>query len=135
MRDHTVQLEEDQRQLVLVALAKLSIERPGWLDAIESIALKMDNRTAQGEPVLLSAFRRIHGAGERSRKVKSTVRDEARKELTAMMVRALYASYDTAMLEEILAVGRQYEAGSDREEVLYLNEALASEIEQRKASR
>jgi hypothetical protein len=58
--DHIITLEEGQRQILLLALAKLSIERPGWLDAIERIAFLMDNRTMQGKPELLYEFRRIH---------------------------------------------------------------------------
>jgi hypothetical protein len=59
MNDITVQLEEGQRQMVLLALAKLSVERPGWLRAIEELALKMDFRNAQGRPGLLHQFRRF----------------------------------------------------------------------------
>lgn len=36
-------LEEEQRQMVLMALAALSIERPGWDNALNGIACKMDN--------------------------------------------------------------------------------------------
>lgn len=57
---------------------------------------------------------------------------EAKKELAAPTVAALYASFTVEMLEEILAIGRKYEAESDREEVLYMNEALVSEIARRK---
>jgi len=52
-------LDEGQRQLVLLALAKLSIERPGWLDAIEEIARPMDNDN-DGKPELLHNFRTLH---------------------------------------------------------------------------
>jgi hypothetical protein len=64
MKDHTVLLEESERQMVLLALAKLSLEKPGWLHAIEELGLKMDNRTAQGKPEMLSEFRNIHAEGE-----------------------------------------------------------------------
>jgi hypothetical protein len=60
MKDHDIQIDEGQRQMMLLALAKLSIERPGWLTAIEELALKMDNRTADGKPELLHEFRRLH---------------------------------------------------------------------------
>jgi hypothetical protein len=57
---HTIEIEEGDRQLILLALAKLSVERPGFLDTIERIALTMDNRDANGEPQLLSQLRAIH---------------------------------------------------------------------------
>lgn len=127
-----VQLEEEQRQIVLLALAKLSIERPGWLDAIERVALRMDNRTAQGKPELLHEFRRIHAVIQEELQV--TAEQEAKKELALMTVSALYASFDVSMLEEILDVGRKYEAvAGDREEVKFMNEALVAEIKRRKA--
>jgi hypothetical protein len=55
-------LDEGQRQMVLLALAKLSIERPGWLDAIEEIAAPMDNKNEHGKPELLHNFRALHAA-------------------------------------------------------------------------
>ena len=138
MTNHAIQLEEGQRQMVLLALAKLSIERPGWLDAIEELALRMDNRDPQGHPEMLYAFRRIHapdtpyGGFEMPREAWNEV---AKKELADMTVSALYATFDVEMLEEILAIGRRYEGEHRREEVLYMNEALAALIERRKAER
>jgi hypothetical protein len=64
MRDHVdVRYEEGQRQATLLALAKLSIERPGWLDMLEEIALLMDNRV-DDKPELFHKFRNIHMAFE-----------------------------------------------------------------------
>jgi hypothetical protein len=62
---------------------------------------------------------------------ETTLSSEAKKELATLIVAALYASFDVAMLEAILTVGRQYH--SDREEVQFMNEALTELIEQRKA--
>jgi hypothetical protein len=45
--------------MTLLALAKLSIERPGWLDALEEVALLMDN-SIDGKPELFSKFRTLH---------------------------------------------------------------------------
>jgi len=47
-----VDLEEGDRQLVLMALAHLSLERPGWDYALNLIAMKMDNidRAQGAEP-------------------------------------------------------------------------------------
>lgn len=36
-------MDESQRQMILMALAHLSIERPGWDDALNRIALQIDN--------------------------------------------------------------------------------------------
>lgn len=36
-------LEEPDRQLILMALAHLSVERPGFDDALNRIALRFDN--------------------------------------------------------------------------------------------
>jgi hypothetical protein len=57
----------------------------------------------------------------------------AQVELTKLAVKTLYAGFDVAQLEEILAIGRKYEVESKGDEVLCLNEALAAEIERRKA--
>jgi hypothetical protein len=35
---HTVTIDEEQRQLVLLALAQLSLERPGWHHALGEVA-------------------------------------------------------------------------------------------------
>ena len=72
MSDIAVNLEEAQRQMVLLALAKLAIERPGWLQAIEDIALQMDNHTAGGKPQLLYEFLRIHTRTEEEPDERST---------------------------------------------------------------
>ncbi len=40
----TLTLTEEQRQMVLMALAKLLAERPGWDVAIREISSKIDNR-------------------------------------------------------------------------------------------
>src|SRR6185312_17076508 len=42
MRSVSLTLDEEERQSVLLALAMLSLERPGWDDALNRIALKMD---------------------------------------------------------------------------------------------
>jgi hypothetical protein len=43
MKLTTVTLEEEQRQALLLAMAHLSLARPGWDDLLNRIALKMDN--------------------------------------------------------------------------------------------
>jgi hypothetical protein len=39
----SIDLQEDERQLVLMALAVLSLTFPGWDDAVNRIALRIDN--------------------------------------------------------------------------------------------
>lgn len=38
-----IEIEEDERQVILLALAHLAVERPGWRNMLERVALKMDN--------------------------------------------------------------------------------------------
>jgi len=52
----TAHLEEEERQLVLMALAWLSVERPGWEYALSSVASKMDN-LVDGRPATFYSFR------------------------------------------------------------------------------
>ena len=56
----TVVLEEEDRQAVLLALAQLSLERPGWDNMLSNIALKMDNHLPNGRPELYDRFRSIN---------------------------------------------------------------------------
>jgi uncharacterized protein HemY len=51
-----MKLDEAERQMVLLALARLSIERPGWDDAINRLALKVDDER-NGRAALYDAFR------------------------------------------------------------------------------
>lgn len=39
----TLELEEGERQALLMALAHLSVERPGWDDMLNRIAVRIDN--------------------------------------------------------------------------------------------
>ena len=57
-------LRGERRQLLLMALAQLAVERPGWNDALSLIALHCDNRIADGEkagkPVMYEQFQELH---------------------------------------------------------------------------
>lgn len=57
----TVQLEEEDRQLVILALAKLAIARPGFEDALHRIALRIDNRTGEGRAQMFDELRALGG--------------------------------------------------------------------------
>lgn len=55
INQHTITIDEMQRQMLLLALAKLSIEYPGWLDALTRLAA-----TVPGGVEMFTAFREIH---------------------------------------------------------------------------
>lgn len=57
--DHDLTIQEDERQLILMALAHLAVERPGWDDALARIAMKMDNQIG-GRPQLFDQFKELH---------------------------------------------------------------------------
>ncbi len=58
--NHTITIDEGQRQMVLLALAHLAVERPGWDMATSEVALMIDNTTEGGRPQLFDDFKRIH---------------------------------------------------------------------------
>ena len=51
----TIEITESQRQMILLALAHLAIERPGWKFATSEAAKTMDVQPA-GEPLLYTKF-------------------------------------------------------------------------------
>ena len=55
----TLPLEECERQALLLALARLSLERPGWDDMLNRIARRIDNDEGQ-RAKLYDQFRAIH---------------------------------------------------------------------------
>ncbi len=56
MGPHNIELDEGQRQMLLLALAHLAVERPGWTTAIKEVAGKMDNLNLE----LFWTFFRLH---------------------------------------------------------------------------
>ncbi|MDB6022975.1 MAG: hypothetical protein JWQ04_2832 [Pedosphaera sp.] len=58
--NHTIVLDERQRQAVLLALAHLAVERPGWDYMLTQIALLMDNRLPGDRPQMFEDFKRFH---------------------------------------------------------------------------
>jgi len=56
---HVTQLDEGQRQMMLMALAHLSVERPGWDDALQRLAIQLDNEH-EGRPQMYDEFRKLH---------------------------------------------------------------------------
>jgi hypothetical protein len=64
VNDHTIVLDESQRQAVLLALAHLALERPGWDYMLSIIAGKMDNQTPEGRPAMYEEFKRMHRPGQ-----------------------------------------------------------------------
>lgn len=55
-REHMLPLAEEDRQLVLMALAALSLDCPGFDDALNRVALRIDNNEA-GRAGMYDAFR------------------------------------------------------------------------------
>jgi hypothetical protein len=54
----TLELDEGDRQAVLLALARLAVERPGWDDMLNRIAMRIDN-VNEGRAVLFDEFRAL----------------------------------------------------------------------------
>jgi hypothetical protein len=52
---HRLELSEEERQMLLMALAHLAIERPRWNSALSGIALRVDNQV----PALYEEFKRL----------------------------------------------------------------------------
>lgn len=59
-RIHLLRVDEGERQMMLLALAELSLEHPGWVAALEAIARKMDNVDENGQAKMFEQFRRNH---------------------------------------------------------------------------
>lgn len=58
----TMGLEEGDRQLILMALAHLAVEKPGFDMALNLIALRIDNNT-EGRAKLYDEFRQLQENG------------------------------------------------------------------------
>lgn len=54
----TVEFSEEERQIVLQALAQLAVARPGWDNVLNQIALKMDNNQ-EGRAQMFDGFRAL----------------------------------------------------------------------------
>ncbi len=84
----TVEFEEDQRQAVILALAHLAVERPGWFYYMTSIALKLDE-SKDGVPVMFNELYQM-----RKKEMTNCLPDDPTTEAGRMQfVRAL-AKYD-----------------------------------------
>lgn len=55
---YQIEVDEEQRQLILMALAHLAVERPGWDDALSRIAVLADN-VVEGKPEMYEQFKRL----------------------------------------------------------------------------
>jgi hypothetical protein len=42
--EHQLKIDEGERQMVILALAELALSRPGWDDALRTIAQRIDNK-------------------------------------------------------------------------------------------
>jgi hypothetical protein len=52
----TLEITDEERQMILLALAQLSIARPGWDHALNELAVKMDN-VLDGRAMMYEGFR------------------------------------------------------------------------------
>jgi hypothetical protein len=59
-------MDEGDRQLVLLALAVLSLKNPGFDDALNRIALRFDRKSDAGRAELYDAFRKLRSDAERA---------------------------------------------------------------------
>lgn len=59
MADVTITLNDSDRQMVVIALAKLSLARPGWDEALNLVARRLDN-AKNGRAVNYDTYRE-HG--------------------------------------------------------------------------
>lgn len=65
MKDVTVTIDEGQRQVLLLALAKLSIERPGWAWMLGELAAKFSTApNIEDGREMFEKFREIHHVQE-----------------------------------------------------------------------
>lgn len=53
-----LEITEEQRQLVLLALGRLAAERPGFDFALNEVAIKMDN-LKEGRALMYDQFRKM----------------------------------------------------------------------------
>jgi len=58
--EHTIKLDDGQRQMILKAMAMLSLKYPGWHRALSDIALLMDNERQDGKPEMFYEFRKFN---------------------------------------------------------------------------
>jgi hypothetical protein len=70
---HAVTFSEEQRQLLLMALAHLAVERPGFDPALSEIAALMDNPTPKG-PEMFTRFKELHALEQRAKTGDSAAR-------------------------------------------------------------
>ena len=54
----TLDITEEQRQAIILALSRLSIERPGWDFMLNEIACQMDN-IEEGRAKMYDQFRKL----------------------------------------------------------------------------
>ena len=66
MKYYMVTIDEEQRQLILMALAHLAVERPGLDDALERIAMQTDDVGPDLGPAMYRQFKRLHAPPKRA---------------------------------------------------------------------
>ena len=60
MTEYMVTIDEEQRLIILMALAHLAVERPGLDDALERIAMQTDDVGPDLGPAMYRQYKRLH---------------------------------------------------------------------------
>lgn len=58
--EHVITLDHCQSDMVLMALAHLSVERPGWDYALRQVAAMLDEKLSDGRLRMFEDFKRMH---------------------------------------------------------------------------
>lgn len=82
--NHTITIDESERQMILMALAHLAVHRPGWKWTLGETAKKMDN-VVDGQPRLFNEFWKLR---------HEVVRDSLPEEPTGETLNKALAKFD-----------------------------------------
>lgn len=82
--NHTITIDESQRQMILLALAHLAAHRPGWKWTLGETAKLMDN-VVDGEPEMFTTFWKMR---------HDVVRDSLPENPTGESLNAALAKFD-----------------------------------------
>ena len=100
MSDYTITIDEGQRQVLLMALAHLAAERPGWHPVcIKPIAQKMDNPDPDS---MYEEFRELHShsmAAPSERRLKQWIDDLQ----SGMYINCVYCGHRYGPKDEVPA--------------------------------
>jgi len=90
----TITIDESQRQMILLALAHLAVERPGWLYACGETAKTMDHIEAD-RPKLFDEFHKLRVA-----RVSDSLPEDPTHESVSKALNARWSTADAIRLEQ-----------------------------------